>query len=576
MCNFGGINQIAMKRTLLYIIAMTLLAAAGCSRISRNPDLLRADALTATDPRAALRLLDSLPSAGPSETDRHFRDLLSVKAADKAYIAHTSDSLILDAAAWFKGTDLHPEALYYAGRVYSDLGDYPTALRYFQNALDSLPEDNDILRGNVAGQTARLMSNLRMYSKALPFAETALKSSLNSGDTVCSIYDRILIGNIMVCKDDLDVAEKYYTDALNLARRISPKDTVEALSELGTLQYERRHYQQSYEILSQLHDKADKNEVNYILGYLANSCLKIQRPESAAQYAREMLRTGSANNLRTAYFVLIQPEIRPFLDSDSIDYYFDKYLEVTERHYNAHEQQAAIIQASMYDYSIHERARQQAESENDTLIIILIGAVAVIMATLCVILFLRYRYQKSKNELFDVNYRLNVLNKAFEIKSSNTSPSDESSHSDVDDDREAIAYRTELNEYIESLDKLSEKRYAVPECILNSQTYVHLKNAISQNRAISDNDPIWDELLELICRVSPDFDKKIRILSEGRITTEEFHTILLIKAGIKPAEQSKVFGREACTITFRRRTIGEKIINGKLSPALVDRLIQNL
>lgn len=107
----------------------------------------------------------------------------------------------------------------------------------------------------------------------------------------------------------------------------------------------------------------------------------------------------------------------------------------------------------MYDYSIHERARQQAESENDTLIIILIGAVAVIMAILCVILFLRYRYQQSKNELFDVNYRLNVLNKAFEIKSSKTSTADDSSHSesDVDGDREATAYRTDLNEYMNRL-----------------------------------------------------------------------------------------------------------------------------
>ena len=48
------------------ILIISLLASAGCSRISRNPDLLRADALTATDPRAALRLLDSLPSAGLS------------------------------------------------------------------------------------------------------------------------------------------------------------------------------------------------------------------------------------------------------------------------------------------------------------------------------------------------------------------------------------------------------------------------------------------------------------------------------------------------------------------------------
>ena len=48
---------------IIFIISLLI---AGCSRISRNPDLLRADALTATDPRAALRLLDSLPSAGLS------------------------------------------------------------------------------------------------------------------------------------------------------------------------------------------------------------------------------------------------------------------------------------------------------------------------------------------------------------------------------------------------------------------------------------------------------------------------------------------------------------------------------
>ena len=564
--------------TRLPIIFIAALLIAGCSRISRNPDLLRADALTATDPHAALRVLDSLPSAGLSETDRHFRDLLSVKAADKAYIAHTSDSLILDAAAWFKGTDLHPEALYYAGRVYSDLGDYPTALRYFQNALDSLPEDNDILRANVAGQTARLMSNMRMYSKALPFAETALKSSLNTGDTVCSIYDRILIGNIMVRKDDFDIAEKYYTDALNLARRISPKDTVEALSELGTLQYERRHYQQSYEILSQLHDKADKNEVNYILGYLAKSCLKIQRPESAAQYAGEMLRTGSANNLRTAYFVLIQPEIRPFLDSDSIDYYFDKYLEVTESHYNAHERQAAIIQASMYDYSIHERARHQAESENDTLIIILIGAVAVIMAALCVILFLRYRYQKSKNELFGVNYRMNVLNKAFKIKSSKALPADEASQTEkvYDCDIETEAYRNDLKEYLESLDKLSTKKYTVPTTILDSEAYKLLQKKITCKETVNDHNPIWKELHEEICKVSPYFDRKLKALSTEQLSTEEFHTILLIKIGIRPSDQGHIFSRQISTISHRRKAIGKKLIGGKLSPALVDTLIQNL
>ena len=50
---------------------------------------------------------------------------------------------------------------------------------------------------------------------------------------------------------------------------------------------------------------------------------------------KEMLQTGSENNLRIAYYILVQPEVRQYLDPDSIDYYFDKYLEITESHYNA-------------------------------------------------------------------------------------------------------------------------------------------------------------------------------------------------------------------------------------------------
>lgn len=48
---------------------------------------------------------------------------------------HTSDSLILDVIDYYSSNDdrnLYPEVLYYGGRVYSDLGDYPTSLSYFR------------------------------------------------------------------------------------------------------------------------------------------------------------------------------------------------------------------------------------------------------------------------------------------------------------------------------------------------------------------------------------------------------------------------------------------------------------
>ncbi|MDE6768541.1 MAG: hypothetical protein K2J78_02320, partial [Muribaculaceae bacterium] len=97
-------------------------------------------------PNDALTRLSSINPDSLSEADRHYFDFLSIKAKDKAYITHTSDSLIrdvIDYASSHQKEGYYTEALYYGGRVYSDLGDYPTALQYFQETLDLLPEDRE-------------------------------------------------------------------------------------------------------------------------------------------------------------------------------------------------------------------------------------------------------------------------------------------------------------------------------------------------------------------------------------------------------------------------------------------------
>lgn len=85
-------------------------------------------------------MLDSIKYDGLSDHDRHFFDFLSIKANDKAYVRHESDSLILDVIDYYSShnkDNIYPEALYYGGRVFSDLGDLPTALRYFR--ISSMP-----------------------------------------------------------------------------------------------------------------------------------------------------------------------------------------------------------------------------------------------------------------------------------------------------------------------------------------------------------------------------------------------------------------------------------------------------
>ncbi|MDE6557361.1 MAG: amino acid ABC transporter permease, partial [Duncaniella sp.] len=121
-----------MLRHLTILIGLLLLA--GCTQGPKSdPRLMRAGSLAADSPHEALAVLDSVCPDSLSKADRYRYDFLTVKASDKAFVTHTSDSLILGVMAY---AESHPsaipyaEALYYGGRVYSDLGDYPTALSY--------------------------------------------------------------------------------------------------------------------------------------------------------------------------------------------------------------------------------------------------------------------------------------------------------------------------------------------------------------------------------------------------------------------------------------------------------------
>lgn len=106
----------------------------------------------------------------PEATRMYYR-LLCIKANDKAYIEHTSDSLILPVLHYYleKDDERHlSEAYYYAGRVYRDLGDAPQALEYFEKALEALPEEGKYpLKGKIYSQMGTLFGYQNMYAEAL-------------------------------------------------------------------------------------------------------------------------------------------------------------------------------------------------------------------------------------------------------------------------------------------------------------------------------------------------------------------------------------------------------------------------
>lgn len=214
-----------MARILL--LTAVCLCLVGCRGSSGHDAHLTAiNDSTGVNPEWAVAALKTLDAATLSDDDRHFYDLLTVKAADKAYIRHTSDSLILSTIEYYRDndTDLLPEALYYGGRVNSDLGDYPAALSYFQDALDITPPENTQHLGCLTSQTGRLLGAVRQYHQSIPFLEEALRCDSIEKDTFSLAFDHQLLGATFINIKDFKVARLHIDKAVEYARSLKEYD----------------------------------------------------------------------------------------------------------------------------------------------------------------------------------------------------------------------------------------------------------------------------------------------------------------------------------------------------------------
>ena len=199
---------------LLRIITLSIctLAIISCGNRHIDSRLTRIERLCTKSPEEALDSLNVIDYTHLSEAEKHYYDFLSVKVADKAYIIHRSDSLILsviDYESKHLSNGRYPESLYYGGRVYCDLGDSPTALHYFQTALDLISGDNDhlTLRSNILSQTGRLLTSQSLYSEAIPYISESLDINILQHDTINTIHGFHLLGGTHLRNGDYTKAE---------------------------------------------------------------------------------------------------------------------------------------------------------------------------------------------------------------------------------------------------------------------------------------------------------------------------------------------------------------------------------
>lgn len=573
------------------IFALTLIAASiGCSR---RPDtrLTRIAAIVSDHPERALQSLDSINPDDLSESDRHFHDFLAIKARDKASLPHASDSLILDVIDYYsayQSDPIYPEALYYGGRVYYELGDYPTALQYFQQALHNpgqAPDTTD-LKNRLNSQTGGLLCNLRLYKRAIPYFSQMLKDKMQKHDSIGIVYAQLGIGTLyynlgtMEFQDSLrerflKSADSILTRSLDYATSLPISYSANSKIHLAAVRQAKGDFASAINLIRHTPAQVKPIQRNVALAYAADIYMDAGIMDTAYMYAHELITNEDILNKKTGYRIILSPEFRHTLHPDTLNQYYTDYKDILESYFDDNANEQALLQESQYNYKLHEREKLKEHAANERLRWIIAGLIVLALVTISVMLYIKNR---DKTIIIRLHENLDKLNK---LKLQLQSPSDiittqnlsNTYSADPDIGNNGVALREKLRGELTALYERS-KEQKVPNTILNSSIYSQIRDRLFDRKCI--NDDMFDELKQTVLKASPKFIDNLKILTNGNFTESELQIALLIKCGFRPSEMTVLFALSNGAVVSRRNTLAAKVFDKKESVEVINGIIRLL
>lgn len=352
-------------RIILFIILYIGLINA-CTRKPVYPEAMSlAIRCVETTPDSALLYLDSLSSATlqaePKET-RIYYDLLKIKAHDKLYHKHTSDSIIQKIVQFYdEYGDLSKqmEAYYYLGSVYRDMGDAPRAVKAFLHVTELGEKTAEYgLMGKTYGQICTLLKQQSVYDEAEKAGRKELEYATLRNDSIGIGYSLRNIARIFHNRHELDSALHYYMEGYEKgAMRI--KNII--LSEVPWIYYDKGKPEKAKSLIFELLEKDREPYNNWVL--LGRIYAQEGELDKAYDCFHKVLGKGSRFQIQGAYQGLSEIETRRGNLQAAIAYanqslaYQDSINQWTQT------ETIAKIQA-LYNFQSYEAENNRLQAEN--------------------------------------------------------------------------------------------------------------------------------------------------------------------------------------------------------------------
>ena len=558
---------------------------------SLSEALGRVNWLTYTSPDSAMVLLEDLSQTvrqGTEEQQMYYK-LLTIKARDKAYLPHLSDSLIREVVAFYqkgKDRDLQAEAFYYLGRVHVDLQQYARALEEFLRALEVSDEKDYRLRGVIYAQMGTLYLYQDMYEEGLEAHKNSYKYKLlqgNDNEVVFALRD---IGRTYTMLQQPDSALYYYTAARDLAASIGNKKMERMVcSELGGYYVDLGDYRKAYEcIQSAIQSETQRNKFT-TLSIMGRYYEYSHQLDSAGYYYHRLLSSSSPLYLHAAYHGLASIARQRGELSQALAYY-DRYMAYADTLREMAQEEAMGKIKSAYDYQqyhLENNALRQESTRQKLLIVFLL--LAVLFFGLVLVGYRQYRkrrereaelryerlqqLQREQQQQGEQQHRQNLqrieaLEHALREARTGNDPAV----------RELLQSQKDLveknNEQIEARQKV---RHQAVAALRRSDIYHCFHRLADENGKPGEAD--WLQLEEAVDAAYERLSTRLRELYPP-LRDVELQVCLLVKIDLQPSQVAALILRSRQAVASLRSRLYAKVFGQKGSPDDWDAFLKEL
>ena len=539
-----------MIRFILSYILLILLCQCSDSVSSPSP-FDRIDAMCDNNPQRALAMLDKIDGSDLPDEDRHRCDLLRIKANDKAFIRHSSDSLILDVINYYSTHDdtrLYPEALYYAGRVYSDIGDYPAALSYFKKSLHLLKKhDMPDLKARALSQSSNLLISMRQYPGAIEYAGEALRIDSAAGDPVCVMFDLERLGQAYLHNRNYDESEDCFLKARAIASEFSLPDSIDHLTYIAAIKYHQNRLDSAMTLIRKVLPHAESASRATALEYASEIFRCADMPDSATIYARQLIESEDFHNQKVGYMSLLSDQLLNIVPEDSLTQYSRLLSNAASDCIN----ESLDMEMSLRNNSFGQSSASIATKASGSRLPWLAVAIAVALMLMGGLLFFFIRRHAHRHP---------------EASCGEDAPPCACAVADADvaDNDTRTSLQTKLSGDAMEYAEANGYRYAISHEILRSDIYLTLKSNASREITIETDINAWDQLNDYVEQQFPQFATSLHILTRGQCTPDELRLAQLTAIGLSPSQIATLSNRSRSAISCRKDALMKKMFDGQL------------